>query len=123
MLLFMKSPITMEERRAENRANIATALEAVIAYARVHDEIIKVILFGSAARGSINALSDLDVLIIMNTDRDFYHRNQEIMGALGVPVDVDILCYRPDEIERNSSRPFFRHILTEGKVVYEKRTA
>jgi len=35
------------------------------------------------------------------------------------PVDFDLLAYNEEEFERIKGRSLFRHILKEGKVIYE----
>lgn len=111
--------IIVEERNA-NMAAIGLALEEIIAYARANGSVIKVIQFGSTVRGRIDALSDLDVLVVMESDKNFIERGADIRAALTAAADMDILCYRPDEIEAEKDRPFLRSILKEGKVIYEK---
>ncbi|MBN2079940.1 MAG: nucleotidyltransferase domain-containing protein [Spirochaetes bacterium] len=110
----------IEKLRAENVEGITKAIDLIIHYARRHDEVEKVILFGSTARGKMDALSDLDILVVMNTEKDFHHRNIDMRMHIKAPVDIDIICLRPDELEQNRNRPFYRHILNEGKTIYAK---
>ncbi len=111
---------TLERHREENRAAIAKALDAIQAYARLHHNIRTVIQFGSTAHGRIDALSDLDLLVVMESDKDYFSRSADILAAIAAPADIDIICYTPQEIMRNRDRPFLHHILQEGKIIYEK---
>lgn len=48
-------------------------------------------------------------------------QNSEIYSLLNLAVDVDILCYTPDKMERMRNRGFMKKILSEEVVLYEKR--
>lgn len=87
---------------------------------KLKGKVEKIIIFGSYFKRK-DLFTDLDLLIIMETDKPFIERIKEIYSLLLLPVDVDILCYTPSEIERLKERNFFKKILKEGKVIYEKR--
>ena len=80
----------------------------------------KISLFGSYARGKSDLFTDLDILIIAKTEKSFVDRLSEIYPLLGLPVDADILCYAPDEMELMKNRGFMKKILSEEVVLYEK---
>jgi predicted nucleotidyltransferase len=82
---------------------------------------LKVILFGSAARGDMTSDSDVDVLVVMPNG---VHRRktaqllyQKITG-LGIPFDV--LVATPDDLERhkNNIGLIYQTVLEEGVEVY-----
>ncbi len=85
------------------------------------EEVQKVSLFGSYPRGRVDLFTDLDVLVIMKTDMSFPDRLQMLYSRLALPVDLDLLCYTPEEWENLKTRPFFRHALQDEKVVYERK--
>lgn len=81
----------------------------------------KVILFGSCARGDFVESSDIDLIVITETDKPFIKRLKD--SAYIIPdAGVDILIYTPDEIrdflEKGSA--FVENALREGKILYEK---
>lgn len=85
----------------------------------------KIILFGSQVWGQAKEWSDLDLLIIMN----FSGYSSQIAAKISMIakpqfVPIDILVRTPKEIERRISIGdyFIRRILTEGKILYERRT-
>ena len=95
---------------------LATLLDALKKY-----QPQKVILFGSAARGETDAQSDLDLIVIKDTEESFVER-LEAMAKLCPPcVHADILVYTPEEIRAmvGEESPFIIQALREGRLVYE----
>jgi uncharacterized protein len=87
---------------------------------------LKIVLFGSRARGTHRPESDLDLLVIQETDLPRYQRAVPVYAALsGLPVEVDaeVVVYTPGEIEEYRGAPaaFATTALRDGKVLYEKR--
>ncbi len=82
--------------------------------------ISKVILFGSFARGDVSRKSDMDLVVIMDTDKRFLDR-YELCDQLYDIFDtgLDIFPYTEAEFSRISHRPFIKSIIKEGVVVYE----
>ena len=64
----------------------------------------KVLLFGSRARGEHLDDSDYDILIVSERFRgqEFKERIIEAYGLIDKPLNVEILCYTPEEFERRS---------------------
>ena len=84
-------------------------------------DIEKISLFGSYARGRADLFTDLDVLVILETDKPFIERAGELHSLLCLPVDADILCYTPQEFRRMRDTPFIKKILEDEVVLYEKK--
>lgn len=85
---------------------------------------LRVILFGSHARGSAVAESDVDLLVVLRDVSDKRRITVEIRRALGdLPVSKDILVTTPDEIARRGDLvgSVLRPALHEGKVLYEQQ--
>lgn len=78
----------------------------------------KIMIFGSYPERK-DLLSDLDVVVVMQTDKPFIERLREIYSYLALPVDADILWYTPEEFERVKGKPMFR----KARVIYERRWA
>ena len=81
----------------------------------------KIVLFGSAARGTMGKNSDIDLLVIKQGK--FNHRRllAEIYRQLrGKGAPVDIVVVTPEDIERYGDSPYLVicPALKEGKVVY-----
>jgi len=81
----------------------------------------KIILFGSYARGRCDALTDLDLIVVMESGEPFVRRAALVYGALVPRVAADILVYTPGEWREVKERPFIKKALGEGRILYEKR--
>ena len=86
---------------------------------------LRVILFGSLARGEPNYDSDVDLLVVFEHVRLENKRELtvEIRRAIAkVPVPVDVVVTDVDEIERQGHivGTVLRPALREGRVVYER---
>lgn len=80
-------------------------------------------LFGSYAYGTPTADSDVDLLVILDTDVPRRERAWLVSRLLiPRPFPVDLLVKTPDEIARAlSGRDFFiQEIMARGKVLYER---
>lgn len=85
---------------------------------------LRVILFGSHARGTAVAESDVDLLVVLREVGDKRRTAVEIRRALGdLPVSKDIIVTTPDEIARrgNLVGNVLQPALRDGKVLYERR--
>lgn len=87
------------------------------------NRVKQVILFGSAARMTATKKSDLDLMIVMESDQRFFDRFApfEEIYTLFKGKAVDLLIYTPEELKRISERPFIRSIMREGQLIYEQR--
>jgi predicted nucleotidyltransferase len=83
----------------------------------------RVILFGSHARGDAGEQSDVDLLIIAETDEPRFKRSRGLYQALRpYPFAMDLVVYTPQEIEqaRQSPLSFISTVLREGKTLYAR---
>jgi predicted nucleotidyltransferase len=111
------------EQRQRYRRALAEALDAIPKALAQKPEVQQAILFGSYAAGRRDLFTDLDLLIIMDSSQDFVSRTAEMYGYLALPVDLDLLVYTTEELERNRHRAFIQRALEEGIVIYEKSRA
>ncbi len=83
----------------------------------------KIILFGSYANGVPDENSDVDLLIIKDTEKTRPERGIEVRKILsGTMVPMDILIYTNQEIKESEKKKysFVYQALTNGKTLYEK---
>jgi predicted nucleotidyltransferase len=83
----------------------------------------KIILFGSYASGNPTRDSDLDLLIIQETDLPKHRRSIDIQKALiGSMIPMDILIYTQNEFEKEIEEKFsfLGSAVKTSKVLYER---
>ncbi len=85
----------------------------------------KIILFGSYAYGKPTEDSDLDLLIVKDSDLPRYKRAREIRKLLWGITDVpkDIMVYTQAEIDewQGVKEAFVTQIVKNGRVLYEDK--
>lgn len=81
----------------------------------------KIVLFGSAARGTMGPNSDLDLLVILPGPVDRLKAMAEIRRAIGrVGVAIDVVVATSEDVEkyRDVHCMVFKPALAEGRVLY-----
>ena len=101
---------------------LQASLDCILDSLRTHYHPEEVIVFGSMASGNVTQDSDIDLLIIKQTDKRFFDRIREVVSICDYDVGVDFLVYTPDELaEAAKNNPFVRdEILSKGKVIYRE---
>jgi len=80
-----------------------------------------VVLFGSHARGQAGKDSDVDLLVIAESDLPRHKRSRQLhLMFKPYPFAMDILVYTPSEVEqeRQFELSFISRVLREGKRLY-----
>ena len=81
----------------------------------------KIILFGSAARQEWDEYSDVDIIVVYETEKLFLDRLRELYLSWNIPKAVDILGYTPKEFNTMSKNNYFiQDALREGEIIYER---
>ena len=82
---------------------------------------LRILLFGSAARGELAAESDIDLLVVMpngthrrQTAQHLYRR----MCGIGIPFDILVATPRDLDTHKDNIGLIYRTILLEGREVY-----
>lgn len=81
----------------------------------------RIIIFGSCARGDADEQSDVDVVVIKQTDKRFLERLIEVAKYLDNDLGkVDVFVYTREEFEemRQRGNPFIEKVVSEGRVIY-----
>lgn len=89
----------------------------------------RIILFGSRVWGEPHRDSDLDIFIIKKTDKREVERMREVARLVRqfqqwpYRMPIEVLVKTPQDIEKRLKMgdDFVRRILTEGRVVYDRR--
>ena len=81
----------------------------------------QIILFGSHAYGTLNADSDVDLLVVTPT-RNPLDQALKIRLAISAPFPLDLLVRTPETLKWRLEEGdcFLREIVSRGKVLYEK---
>ncbi len=81
----------------------------------------QVILFGSYARGDASDKSDVDLMIVAESDLPRYKRSVDLYKSLRpYPFGLDLVVYTPQEVQAAQESPlsFISTVLREGKELY-----
>ncbi|NOQ29276.1 MAG: hypothetical protein GQ566_04130 [Methanosarcinales archaeon] len=89
----------------------------------VKQNIISIILFGSAAKGHLKKESDIDLLIIVKEYNETvckeYWKQIKKKGyqMLGIPIDP---IFAEETALKDFTSPFYLDIIADGKMIYGK---
>lgn len=84
----------------------------------------KIILFGSYASGNVSEDSDLDLLVIQETDLPHHKRGLDIYKSLiGTMVPIDVLVYTQQEFEKEirNNYSFLNSAMKSSRILYERK--
>jgi uncharacterized protein len=98
-------------------AELNAELERILSRLKNDPSVRKVLLFGSLARGDARDHSDIDMIVVKDTQLRFLDRLDEFYDD--AREAMDILVYTPQEFEEMKERPFVKRALREGKMLYE----
>jgi uncharacterized protein len=82
---------------------------------------LRIVLFGSAARGEMGEDSDIDVLVVMPDGTHRRHTAELLQRHFfGIPFGVDVVVATPTDLERyrHSVGMIYCAILKEGRELY-----
>ncbi len=82
---------------------------------------LRIILFGSAARGNMGPHSDLDVLVVLPAGAHTAEAENEIYRRMwGFGFAKDVIVVTEDDMRRHASNPYLviHTALTQGKDLY-----
>jgi predicted nucleotidyltransferase len=120
----------MTIRTAMHRKRARAALPAPV-LADIVQRVVQVakpqqiVLFGSAARGTMTPDSDVDLLVVK---RGRYNRGRLVetiyRNLRGAPAPVDVVVVTPEELQRYRDEPclIVAPALKEGRLVYGSQT-
>lgn len=83
----------------------------------------KIILFGSYANGTPDDDSDLDLLIVQDSDLPIQKRGLDIrLSLIGSMIPIDLLIYTRSEFdqEKNKRFSFLNSAIKNSKILYER---
>ena len=118
----MGSDISQKIR--DRKSRLRTELDRIIPILAEQYQPEKIFLFESLVHGEVREWSDLDLVIIKQTDARFLDRVAEVLDLIVQTVGMDILVYTPEEFkELTRTRPFVREeVRNKSKVIYERNS-
>jgi len=84
----------------------------------------KIILFDSYTTDNYDSNSDIDLLVIIKSDKPRHKRGREIRKSLrGMGVPIDIVVFTPEEVKKykNVTNSIINIAVKEGVVLYERK--
>ncbi|MBN1583286.1 MAG: nucleotidyltransferase domain-containing protein [Anaerolineae bacterium] len=84
----------------------------------------RVVLFGSYAKGNADQDSDIDLLIVAESQLPRFKRSRMLYKLFRpYPFAMDLVVYTPQEIAKGEQSPvsFISRVLREGEVLYVRR--
>jgi uncharacterized protein len=107
----------------EKEKALKSELDRIVGVIKKEYKPDKIILFGSLAQGNVHEWSDIDLLIVKETEKRPVDRAIEICKLIHPNVGIDLFVYTPVEYENLVKGKFSQlmSILREGRVLYEKR--
>jgi len=107
--------LACKERFAALNAELSRIVDVLIN----HYNPQKIILFGSLVSGNVHEWSDIDLIVVKESDKGFYERLEEV-GLLVMPRKAcGILVYTPKEFAVKEKTLFFQEeVSKKGKVIY-----
>jgi predicted nucleotidyltransferase len=106
-------------RKKERKKELELALKSIKAQL-VNFGAKKIILFGSLNSGEIDINSDIDLFVLMPSNKSGKNWINYIYENLERDIACDILVYNESEFERDlPTSSFLSEILTKGEIIYE----
>lgn len=113
----------LTHQRTAYAQTLQGAVDTILSRLSSLPSVKRISVVGSYGRGGRDLFTDLDILVIMETEEGFVERLRTLYGMLTVLVDLDLLCYTPAEWESVTDRPFFKRLREEEVVLYETKSA
>jgi HEPN domain-containing protein/predicted nucleotidyltransferase len=94
--------------------------ERMVEVLRQMPAVKKVIAFGSSLSGDIHESSDIDLIVVMETQERFIERGWTLWQVLKPAVATDLMVYTPHEFEEMVGRSDFVQTAVEtGSILYD----
>lgn len=95
-------------------------IRRVVSQACAREGAERALLFGSYARGSADAFSDVDLIVVYETAQPFLERYRAFSDVLDALPGTELLVYTPAEFaDLRTRRGFLERAEAEGVVLYD----
>jgi predicted nucleotidyltransferase len=109
----------IQGKKERRRARLQEALDSLVKELATLGAF-RIILFGSFARGEVDVSSDLDLLVIMPSNKTGRQWRDLIYGTVKRTGAADLIIFSEKELGENLPSSSFLQRAVKGKVVYEK---
>jgi len=112
-----------ESARLEQATIPMSAIQAIVDVIATNFNPDKIILFGSYAYGAPRRGSDVDLLVVMETDKNVIEAAIDILNELPLrSFGLDVLVRTPVDIKHRIAigDSFIKEIMTKGRTLYER---
>jgi predicted nucleotidyltransferase len=116
-------PATVHVPTIDRRERVPdAAIEEFVQSVAVTFRPERIILFGSYAYGQPHPGSDVDLLVVMDTEMRSTAQAVDILRTVEHHFGVDLLVRTPRDIARRADLgdPFILEVLERGRVLYER---
>ncbi|MGN0436881.1 MAG: nucleotidyltransferase domain-containing protein [Lachnospiraceae bacterium] len=110
---------------AEELINIVTSEVVNQAVEIIKDDIYKIYLYGSYARGDDTSESDIDIMIVLRCDKDkvksYRKQVSRLASRIGLENDVEVSLLLRDKESFEAGQkilPFYQNVTREGVTIY-----
>lgn len=110
------------------KEEVKTILSEVVGKLKSEYKPLRIILFGSYAYGNPTEDSDIDLLILKNTNKrrvDRFVQVKKIIYNPNCKIPISPLVYSPKELEERLriGDDFIKEIIQKGTILYEKASS
>ena len=103
---------------AQRARRLKAELERIRSLLAAQPTVKQVVVFGSTAAGQTHAWSDLDLMVIEESEAPFIERGVRLARLVRPQVGTQFLVYTPEEMHALTRKPFVRvEMLEKGKVL------
>jgi len=106
------------EEIAQRALRLKAELQRLRSLLAEQPTVQQVIVFGSTATGQTHEWSDLDVMVVEESEAPFIERGLRLARLVRPQVGTQFLVYTPEEIRALTRKPFIQvEVLGKGKVL------
>ncbi|MCX7590452.1 MAG: nucleotidyltransferase domain-containing protein [Kiritimatiellae bacterium] len=108
----------VERRRAEWLQRLENELARMVEILRNCPGVHRVYVFGSFGRGEARWRSDLDLVVVQETNLRMPDRIQSLLSLLRPRIQTDVLVFTPGEWNDPARASLVRRVEGEGRLLY-----
>ena len=87
---------------------------------KLKDRVMQAYIFGSVATGTYTNSSDLDLILVVETTKNFFERYKDFEDLYAIANSMDLLIYTPGEFvtkKKAASNGFWKSVFDDAIVV------